>query len=178
MILVKPPKPILASLDPKDYPTYRICVSGSRSWLATLENKRLFHEVICDTLTEIEQSDPGSPVLFISGAASRGADAMIIDWCAHWEYPCLQMPAFWDEYKDYCLRTGAKNPAGMMRNERMRDISTMLIAFHDGASPGTKHMINICSEVGCNLRIKVVRVTPTPKDTPTHSSRIKITTSS
>ena len=38
--------------------------------------------------------------------------------------------------------------AGFRRNEKMAEIADMLIAFWNGESHGTKHMIDICKEKG------------------------------
>ena len=47
------------------------------------------------------------------------------------------------------------NAAGYQRNELMADNATHLIAFWDGKSKGTKHMINIANRKG--LEVQVVR---------------------
>ena len=55
-------------------------------------------------------------------------------------------PAQWDKY-------GKR--AGYRRNEQMAEVADGLIAFWDGQSKGTKHMIDIMTEK--NLPTKVVR---------------------
>jgi hypothetical protein len=54
-------------------------------------------------------------------------------------------PAQWDKYG---------KSAGFRRNEQMAKIADALIAFWDGKSHGTKHMIDIMNEK--NLQVKVV----------------------
>jgi len=172
--LRKPPEATATSLNPKDYPDHRICVAGSRSWKPTLENKLRFHDEICDLLEDIKSYDPQGGVLFVSGAAPDGADRMIIEWCHRWGYPCIEMPAMWNDYREFAERTGKKNPAGMLRNRQMRDVITYLLAFYDGVSRGTKDMIDICSESGQTIQVKTIAVQPTPSDAVICPGRVRI----
>jgi len=61
-------------------------------------------------------------------------------------YDVKIMPADWGTH-------GKK--AGYIRNQAMADVSDALVAFWDGSSPGTKHMINLAKAKG--LRVHVVR---------------------
>jgi hypothetical protein len=135
MTIRQPPAAVCHSLNPKDYPNYRVVVFGSRHW----QDKKYFHEKICDFLSKVPA---GSPVLFISGAASSGADREIIYWCKRWGYPCLEMPADWEGYKDKLTPKG-KNPAGMVRNREMAEICTHGIGFITGDSPGSNDMMKL-----------------------------------
>jgi hypothetical protein len=126
----------LRSESPHDY-TVRCIVAGTRHY----NNMREFHEGVCSFLHELH-----APVLFISGAARSGADDLIIRWCQRFGYPCLQMPADWSEGRG----------AGFARNTSMAAVATHLLAFHDGHSPGTQHMIE--QAVSKRLRVKTLRV--------------------
>lgn len=95
----------------------------------------------------IEQFD-GQPILFISGAAKSGADDYIIRWCRRYRYPCLQMPADWDQYG---------NGAGFMRNTEMAKIATHGLGFWNGVSGGTKHMNNELTYYNVPYRTIIVK---------------------
>ncbi len=142
------------SLDPRDYKVV-VCVAGTR-WF---NDKRYFHEKIMEFLeTQTE------PVLFISGAAASGADNLIIRWCRYYGYPCKQVPADWEN------QGGKANfnwkIQGFVRNDRMADMITHLIAFFDGSSPGTTHMLGACEKRGRQILTYLIK--PQPK--PAHDS--------
>jgi hypothetical protein len=132
----------LQSLDPRDYKIV-CCVSGTRGY----NDRRYFHERMVDFI-EMQNG----PVLFVSGAAYSGADDLIIRWCDKFRYPCLRMPADWDT---------EPRAAGFIRNEEMSKIITYLIAFWDGVSNGTNHMIQCCEKR--KLPMEVIRIPPIPK---------------
>ena len=52
---------------------------------------------------------------------------------------CQRYPADWEQY-------GPR--AGYIRNSEMAKVATHLIAFWDGRSKGTKHMIDIARKAG------------------------------
>lgn len=131
------PKPqINQSLNPQEY-SHKVIVAGTRGY-----NDRVrFHETIVHYLDELTE-----PVLFISGAAPSGADRLIIQWCSKFKYPCLEFPANWDWSRG----------AGFIRNAEMGQFGSELIAFYDGVSPGTTHMISVANRQ--NLPIKIIRI--------------------
>ena len=69
----------------------------------------------------------------ISGAA-RGADQLGERWARERGIPCRRMPACWDLHG---LR------AGYVRNAEMVAIADALVAFWDGQSRGTRHVIEL-----------------------------------
>ena len=119
------------STDPKDY-SIRIVVFGSRSFA----DKKMFHEKLLDYM---EQFD--SPILFISGAARSGADDYIIRWCKKYGYPCKEYPANWTPNGP---NTEVDKTAGFKRNEHMAKVANYGLAFYDGESNGTAHMLDQC----------------------------------
>ena len=132
--MIEYPKPQeLQSLDLKKYKRI-VCVFGSRDW----NDRKYFHEKILDFLSDIEE-----PVLFVSGAASSGADDLIIRWCAKFRYPCLSIPADWE---------ANSRAAGFIRNTKMAHIVTDGICFYDGASRGTAHMLEECEKLNKPVR--------------------------
>lgn len=43
--------------------------------------------------------------------------------------------------------------AGYLRNSQMADEGTHLVAFHNGVSRGTKHMIDLATKKGLIVRV-------------------------
>ncbi|MDD2879781.1 MAG: SLOG family protein [Rhodoferax sp.] len=127
----------LQSLNPKDY-TNRVIVAGSRGY----DNREEFHRMMCAYVKRFD-----TPILFISGVAPSGADDLIIRWCARFKYPCLQMPADWD------LNGKA---AGFIRNAEMAKIASHVLAFYDGESRGTGHMIDLA--IKDKLQVKILYI--------------------
>lgn len=77
-------------------------------------------------------------VTIISGMA-RGADALGVRYAKECELPLIEMPADWDRWG---------KSAGFKRNLAMAKRATHLIAFWNGKSIGTQHMINIAKAHG------------------------------
>ena len=84
-----------------------------------------------------------STVTIISGAAF-GADSFGIRYAEDREMECIKMPAEWN--------THGKR-AGYLRNVEMAKVATHLVAFWDGESRGTKHMIDIAAKEKLPTRI-------------------------
>ena len=74
----------------------------------------------------------------ISGMA-RGADMMGRRWAKDHDIPVIEYPANWSMY-------GKR--AGIIRNEEMGIEAHELVAFWDGKSRGTRHMINFMEYLG------------------------------
>ena len=72
-------------------------------------------------------------IKIVSGG-TRGADNLGESYAKEKGYKIKMFPADWDKHK---------RAAGYIRNEQMAKYSDMLIAFWDGESSGTKHMINL-----------------------------------
>jgi predicted Rossmann fold nucleotide-binding protein DprA/Smf involved in DNA uptake len=77
----------------------------------------------------------------VSGGA-RGADTLGERYARERGLQCLVMKADWDVL-------GKR--AGYVRNRDMAIVSDMLIAFWDGKSKGTKHMIDLALEKGLKV---------------------------
>lgn len=82
----------------------------------------------------------------VSGGA-RGADRLGEKYAVENDLKLRQFPAEWDTYG---------KSAGYRRNVQMADYAEALLAFWDGESKGTKHMIDIALDKG--LLVKVVRI--------------------
>lgn len=81
----------------------------------------------------------------VSGTA-RGADQLGERYAEEEGIPVKRFPADWAKY-------GKR--AGYLRNEEMAAYAEQLIAFWDGESRGTKHMIDLAERYG--LKVKVLR---------------------
>jgi len=84
-------------------------------------------------------------ITIVSGTAG-GADKLGERYAANRGYSVERHPANWDAYG---------KSAGYRRNEEMAQCSNALIAFWDGVSKGTGHMINLANEY--KLKVFVIR---------------------
>jgi len=116
--------------------TFRVIVAGGRKFndYPLLENKldNILSEV-CKTHT----------VHIVSGRAF-GADKLGERY-ANWnDLPIDSYPAEWDKYG---------KSAGYKRNALMADNADALVAFWDGKSRGTMHMIDLAKSKGLKIRV-------------------------
>ena len=125
----------------RDPEVARVIVAGSRS----ITNRDLVFSKI-ESFTKRLWQFSGFEI--VSGLAS-GPDSLAIEWAewAGFAGSVVRFPAEWDRYG---------RSAGMIRNQQMSWYATHLIAFWDGESPGTKHMIDTAKRDG--LDVRVVRV--------------------
>jgi hypothetical protein len=82
-------------------------------------------------------------VTIVCGEA-RGADSLGKRLACEKRWRVLSFPADWDKYG---------KAAGYKRNEEMARNADALIAFWDGKSKGTKHMIDLAKKHGLQTRI-------------------------
>lgn len=111
---------------------FRVIIAGSRDF----EDYERLSEV-CDFMLQNK-----SDIEIVSGNA-RGADRLGEQYANQKGYKLSVFPADWS--------LGKK--AGYVRNESMAKNADALIAFWDGKSKGTDHMINIAKKY--NLKVKV-----------------------
>ena len=111
----------------------RIIIAGSRDFsdYAYLE----------ETMLKIIGSLESSSIEIISGDA-RGADKLGAAFAKHHNLKLKSMPADWTRYG---------NSAGYRRNAEMaayavEDPESMLVAFWDGESKGTGHMVDLAKK--------------------------------
>ena len=111
----------------------KVIIAGSRNF-----NDYNLLKTSCDNLltqfTNIE---------IVSGTA-RGADKLGERYAREKGYDIKQFPANWDKHG---------KSAGYIRNDEMAQYSDMLIAFWDGTSKGTKHMIDLANKRGIKVEI-------------------------
>lgn len=79
----------------------------------------------------------------VTGMA-RGADMLAYNLGKSANLTVHEFPAKWDQYG---------KSAGYKRNTQMAEFSDVLIAFWDGKSKGTKHMIDIARRLGLDVLI-------------------------
>ena len=82
-------------------------------------------------------------ITIVSGAA-RGADKLGEAYACERNHEIAMYPADWN--------THGKS-AGYKRNELMADNADWLMAFWDGQSRGTKHMIDIATRKGLQVKV-------------------------
>lgn len=84
-----------------------------------------------------------TPTAIISGMA-RGADSLGVQYAQEHGIQVMQFPADW---------AGLGKRAGMVRNLQMLDVADAVIAFWNGVSRGTGHMVSEAKKRGLPLRV-------------------------
>jgi hypothetical protein len=113
--------------------TFKVIVAGGRDF-----NDYKLLTAKCDNYL-INKNN----VEIVSGAA-KGADSLAIKYANERGYALKIFTPDWSTF-------GKR--AGYLRNEEMGNYADALIAFWDGESRGTKHMIDIATDKGLLLRI-------------------------
>ena len=116
---------------------FKVIIAGSRGF----SNYKLLREQCNKFLREKRKT---SNVIIVSGHA-RGADTLGEKYAQDEGFALEIYPAQWKKLG---------KQAGYRRNEQMAEVADALIAFWDGSSRGTKHMIDIMNEK--NLLVRVV----------------------
>ena len=111
----------------------RIAIVGSRFW----PNERAVRNYIM-ALPE------GTTV--VSGAA-KGVDSMAAKWARYYELAVVEHPVTDAEWAKFGRR------AGPLRNARIVADCDRVVAFWDGASPGTRSTIELARKAGKPVRI-------------------------
>jgi len=124
----------------------RIIVAGTRDYGD--------YESFSNVIKDIVSSTPNERILFISGAAKTGADALIIRWCKENNHQwIIEFPAKWRSDDGTLLMN-----AGYVRNVQMSEVATELVCFYDGISKGTKHMIDIATKKKLSITIHLIEI--------------------
>lgn len=82
---------------------------------------------------------------------ARGADRLGEQYAKERGYKVIYMPADWDI---------DGRSAGFKRNIKMAEYADALVAFWDGKSPGTRHMIETAKSKGLDIRVKRYQMKP------------------
>ena len=126
-------KPILQSL-----PEFRLIVAGGRAF-----NDR---KLLASKLIKITNEDLKDCTVSIVSGMARGADMMAYNFAIQHQVAIYEFPANWDKFG---------KSAGYRRNAEMANFSQGLLAFWDGKSHGTKHMIDAARSK--KLLVKIVK---------------------
>lgn len=113
----------------------KIIIAGGRDF----NNYDLLARTCNDNLPFYEE------LIILSGCA-RGADTLGEKYATELDIPVKHFPANWDKYN---------KAAGYIRNKEMAEYGDKLIAFWDGKSKGTKHMIDLAR--ANNLSVTIVK---------------------
>lgn len=112
----------------------KVIIAGGR----TFDNYELLKES-CDRILARQ------PLIEIVSGTAGGADKLGERYANEKGYLIHEFPANWDKHG---------KSAGYIRNEEMAKFADGLIAFWDGKSKGTKHMIDLAKKY--NLKVKVI----------------------
>ena len=115
---------------------FKVVIAGSRGF----SNYKLLYEKCNDILRDIKKE---YNIVIVSGGA-RGADKAGEKYAKDCGYDLEIYPADWKKFG---------KSAGFRRNEKMAEFSDALIAFWDGESHGTKHMIETAEKNNLDLRV-------------------------
>ncbi len=133
----------------RDFDDYKLAERSLDEFIN--ENLEPVPDFICSIDGKINMDDfpiPSPRIEIVSGGA-RGADKIGERIAEHSRIPCKVISADWDQYG---------RSAGYRRNAEMADYAGSeggLLAFWDGNSKGTKHMIDTATRKG--MVVKVIR---------------------
>lgn len=118
---------------------FRVIVAGSRN----IRSKEAIFQKLDILLSNKAKQEE---IQIVSGGA-RGVDQIGEEYAAERGFLCKMFPADWENL-------GKR--AGYVRNCQMAENADALVAFWDGKSPGTKHMISTAKSH--NLKVRVVLI--------------------
>ncbi len=116
----------------------KLIIAGSRGFTD--------YECLKETCNFLLSNILDDNIEIISGTA-KGADQLGERYAEEMGYKIKRFPAEWDKYG---------KGAGFRRNTIMAKYSDTLIAFWDGKSNGTKHMIGVARKNNLNVKIKSI----------------------
>ncbi len=112
----------------------KVVIAGGRNFTDYIK--------LCEVCDHILQDQTN--VEIVSGAYYKGADKLGEQYATEKGFRLTKFPADWNRFG---------KAAGPKRNEQMAKYADALIAFWDGESVGTKHMIEAAKSR--NLKIKI-----------------------
>lgn len=115
---------------------FKVIIAGSRGF----SNYKLLKEKCNEYLREKRKE---YNIIIISGGA-RGTDTLGEKYAQEEGFSLEVFPANWNKFG---------KSAGFRRNEQMAEVADALIAFWDGKSHGTKHMIEIMENKKLLVRV-------------------------
>lgn len=126
----------------------RLCVliSGCRHYRKYFE----FSRKLTTLLSGFKKR--GIEIFLVEGGA-RGTDYLAYLYGLRHKIPVITVEADWDKYG---------KSAGFIRNKEMMEMCTHAIAFWDGVSSGTKHVVS--HAIDFNVSLKVITIDKEVKD--------------
>ena len=118
-----------------------VCVVGSR----TCRDAAVVGRVL-GRLGNVPLYADAKRIQFICGCA-QGADTLGQEWAEQRQFPTFLFPPDYDRYKGE-----PKHVAPFRRNIQMAVISDIVIAFWDGKSRGTRHMLRTCEDINTQCK--------------------------
>jgi hypothetical protein len=115
---------------------FKLIIAGGRDF----NDAKLLEEVMGDVLNELPSD---ASVSIVSGMAI-GADTLGLAYANKYGVKTYR---FYPRWKEYGKR------AEFLRNQEMCNIAHGLLAFHDGISKDTKHMITIARNKGIYVKV-------------------------
>jgi hypothetical protein len=115
----------------------KLIIAGSRNFTD--------FQKLCEVCDHILQDQTNIEI--VSGGYYKGADKLGEKYAAEKGFQLTKFPADWKRFG---------RAAGPKRNEQMANYADALIAFWDGKSKGTKHMINLARRRNLNVFIYLV----------------------
>jgi len=112
-------------------------IAGSRNYIKSIEAFVILDKIVPKETTEI-----------VSGGA-KGVDRIGEEWARKEGIPIKQFIPDW---------SGLGKSAGYRRNVEMAEYADCLVAFWDGKSRGTKHMIDIAEKQGLPVTVEMINV--------------------
>lgn len=125
---------------------FKLIVAGSRGFTdAAFLNDSVFY------MAEVVLRDDA--ISIVSGCA-RGADTFALEFAIANKVKAYKFPAHW---------ASSGKSAGMLRNIKMGKFSDGLLAFWDGKSKGTKHMMDYMRSLGKPVWVSEYNNPDTPR---------------
>lgn len=119
---------------------FHVIIAGTR----TFDDYSLLESFVDKKLARVSADHD---IVVVSGAA-RGADRLGELYALNRGYEIMRFPADWEQF-------GKR--AGYLRNTQMAEHADALIAFWDGKSRGTQHMIRIATERQLLVSVKLYK---------------------
>jgi hypothetical protein len=114
---------------------FRVIIAGSRKF----SDYDLLERTMDKALSTVQDD-----ITVVCGKA-KGSDTLGEQYAKEHGYEVQYFPADWNRYGKV---------AGYIRNTTMAKNADALVAFWDGESPGTKHMIETAQSLGLRVRVK------------------------
>ena len=114
---------------------FRVIIAGGRDFHDTTWSYK--------KLDRLLQSRQDEDIVIVSGTAN-GADKVGESYAVSRGHKLNRFPADWNKFG---------KSAGYKRNQQMAENAEALVAFWDGQSKGTKHMIDLAKAKGLIVRV-------------------------